>query len=338
MCGCPPGKICSRETGSCFESALPTTINVVTPGDGEEFGPSARFIYINGTVTNLPQGASLSIDDQRFYLRSFDAATGTFSFVNKSVLPPGPTAVSILLRDAKGAVIASTHRSFSVLSAGAQPKGMQLELLAFTAILVLLALLILHFGQRTLFLVPKQAFALSMQRGDVVLVEGPIGSRKEEFCLSLAKREIGKGKRVAIASFAPEREKALFSEAERRNIIEKRLEPEINEMALMVSEILESKPDLVYFNIFHGLYPKYTAKELSSFVEATIKKLKNAGATAFFVLDKDIFSQQELSMLESLFDGVIEFDVRALPGKVKIFCRVKEFKLRSFNPDWIEYA
>lgn len=338
MCGCPLRRICNRETGSCFESALPVSIKLTVPKDGEELPSTTHFVYINGTVSNVPSKASISIDDQRFYLKSFDTATGMFSFVNRSVLPEGAITVRVSLKDSEGNEVASVLHSFSLLPTGTQPKGVQWELLIFAAIILLLALLLIYFGQKTLFITPRQAFTLPLQRGDVVLVEGPIGSRKEEFCLSLAKSEISKGKRVVLASFAPEREAALFNEAERKNIIEKKLEPEINEMALMVSEMLESKPDLVYFNIFHELYPKYTAKELSTFVEATIKKLKNAGATALFVLDKDVFSQQELSTLEGLFDGVVEFDVRALPGKVKIFCHVKEFKFRTFNPDWIEYA
>jgi len=171
--------------------------------------------------------------------------------------------------------------------------------------------------------------------GTVVLVEGPIGSRKEGFCLDLLKKRLDKGEKAMVVSFEPEKEGEYVGDDENLRLV--KVEQNINDMALSISRALEEKPKIVFFNILYWLAPNYSVTTLSGFLASTLKKLKASKSAAIFVVEQEMLSPQMLSTLESVFDGVIEFATPEDGGKAKSKYRVKEFKFRKFDAEWRDY-
>jgi hypothetical protein len=183
----------------------------------------------------------------------------------------------------------------------------------------------------------KKSEMIELPKNSIVLVEGPIGSRKEECCLRFLKLELQRGKKAAICSYEPEEELQWFSKEERGRIEDFRVEPNITEMSLLITKIVESKPEIVFFKILYKLLPAYSSDVLSEFLSSNMKKLKKAGITAIFVMEREMISPQVLSVVESLFDGIIEFQIREEGEELASYYRVKEFKLKNFDTNWTEF-
>lgn len=181
---------------------------------------------------------------------------------------------------------------------------------------------------------PKKAEEMEIPVGSAVLLEGPIGSRKEEFGLNLLKKALKSGKKCAVVSFEPDKENEYVGEDGVQLV---RVEQNINDMALAISRALEDNPEFLFFNILYWLVPNHGISTLSGFLASTSKKLKKAGATAVFVMEKEMVSPQELSTLESLFDGILEFTVSEDGGMPHSRYRVKEFKFKKFSSEWRDY-
>lgn len=182
----------------------------------------------------------------------------------------------------------------------------------------------------------KKSEMIELPKNSIVLVEGPIGSRKEEYCLRLMKLELQRGKRAAICSYEPEEELQWFSKEERGRIGAFKVEPNITEMSLTITKVVESKPEMVFFNILYKLLPAYSSDVLSEFLSSNMRKTKKAGITAIFVMEREMISTQILSVIESLFDGIIEFQIREEGDELVSYYRVKEFKLKDFDTNWRE--
>ncbi|QLJ52395.1 MAG: hypothetical protein Sv326_0220 [Candidatus Fermentimicrarchaeum limneticum] len=183
----------------------------------------------------------------------------------------------------------------------------------------------------------KKSDMIELPRNTTLLVEGPIGSRKEECCLRFLKLELQRGKKAAICSYEPEAELQWFNEQERSRIGLFKVEPNITEMSLTITKAVESKPEIVYFNILYKLLPAYSSDVLAEFISSNLKKLKKAGITGIFVMEKEMISTQMLSTIESLFDGVVEFQIREEGDELAAYYRVKEFKLKEFETNWKEF-
>lgn len=183
----------------------------------------------------------------------------------------------------------------------------------------------------------KRSDMIELPKNTVVLVEGPIGSRKEECCLRFLKLALQRGKRAAICSYEPEEELQWFDKEERGRIGAFKVEPNITEMSLVITKIVESRPEVIFFNILYKLLPEYSSDVLSEFLSSNIRKLKRAGITAIFVMEREMISTQILSVVESLFDGIIEFQIREEGDELVSYYRVKEFKLKDFDTNWMEF-
>jgi hypothetical protein len=175
---------------------------------------------------------------------------------------------------------------------------------------------------------------IELPEGAIVLVEGPVGSGKDEFCLELMKGNLKKGKIGAIFSYLPEKEREWFMDWEKDGLLFVKVEADINDMAISISKGLEGGPNFAYFNVLNQLLPKYTSEELTDFLSSTFSKLVKAGCGAVFITEKEIASPQVLSAIESLFEGVIEFQVQEEGGKLGSYFRVREFKLKKFDTNW----
>lgn len=333
-CGCNASQTCDGDSGECVAPSAAVAIS--SPLGGEVVAPS-EVVRITGATSGMPQGAYLTIDDSRFRLNWFNPADGTFEFVNTSALQNGTTAVRVSMLDAQGSNIGMAAVSFSISSGGGDGGvGLLLWVPALIGgILILFAIVSLAYGRKAIF-EPKLKPHFQLMNGDTVLVEGPVDSRKEGFCLELLKDAARKGKTCAIVSYAPEMEASLFSKAEKPRLLLVKVEPEIAGMATAISGMVENAPSIAYFDILHALAPKYGVRELLPFLEATIMKLKEKSVTSLVVLEKDVLPSQALAEMEGIFDGVAEFEVRPLAGRQRLFFRIKGFKLRKSAPDWIE--
>jgi len=169
-----------------------------------------------------------------------------------------------------------------------------------------------------------------------VLVEGPIGSRKEEFCLDMMKAHLAEKEKCMIVSFEPEREAGYLGED--KLLMQVKVEQNLNDIALSVSRALEDRPSFMFLNILYCLVPNYNTNTVSDFLSSTIKKLKRAEVTGIFVMEEEMLSPQVLSTMESLFDGVVEFATEEEGGRPRSKYRVKEFKFKKFDASWREYG
>jgi len=177
---------------------------------------------------------------------------------------------------------------------------------------------------------------IDVPEGTAVLVEGPIGSRKEGFCLDLLKKRLEKGEKAMVVSFEPEKEGEYIGENANLRLV--RVEQNINDMALSISRALEENPKVVFFNVLYWLAPNYSITTLSGFLASTIKKLKGSKSAGIFVLEQEMLSPQMLSTLESVFDGVIEFATMEEGETTKSRYRVKELKFKKFDAEWRDYG
>ncbi|MCX6777175.1 MAG: hypothetical protein NTY73_04390 [Candidatus Micrarchaeota archaeon] len=183
----------------------------------------------------------------------------------------------------------------------------------------------------------KKSDMIDIPRNSNLLVEGPIGSRKEEYCLRFLKLELQKGKKVAVCSYEPDTELQWFSGQDRSKIGVFKVEPNITEMSLTITKALEDKPEVVYFNILYKLLPAYSSDVLGEFLSSNLRKIKKAGATGIFMMEREMISTQMLSTVESLFDGIIEFQIREEGDELGSYYRVKAFKLKEFDTNWREF-
>jgi len=182
---------------------------------------------------------------------------------------------------------------------------------------------------------PAEKEFVELPKGSAILVEGPIGSRKEVFCLDLVKRSLNAGEKAMVISFEPEKEGSYLGENENLRLV--RVEQNINDMALSISRALEEKPKIVFFNVLYWLAPNYSTTTLSGFLASTIGKLKKSDSIGIFVIEQAMLSPQALSTIESVFDGVIEFAMVEESGKIRPKYRIKELKFQKFDSGWHEY-
>lgn len=182
----------------------------------------------------------------------------------------------------------------------------------------------------------KEEKLFEAPEGAAILVEGPIGSRKEEFCMDMLKKRLDAKERCMIVSFEPDREAGYIGGGEL--LAQVKVEQNINDMALSISRALEEKPKFAFFNVLYYLLPNYNVTTICGFLASTLKKLKGAGATAIFVMEEEMLAQQALSTIESLFDGVVQFATAEEGGKPHSHYRVKELKFRKFDASWREYG
>jgi KaiC/GvpD/RAD55 family RecA-like ATPase len=68
-----------------------------------------------------------------------------------------------------------------------------------------------------------------------------------------------------------------------------------------------------------------------------LRKLKKGGVTGIFVMEKEMISSQLLSVVESLFDGIIEFQIREEGDELVSYYRIRTFKLKEFDTNWREF-
>lgn len=279
---------------------------------------------------------SIEVNDSRFALASYDASTQEFLVENVSPIAPGLNSLKIRLADSRGNILASATRDFIVETAPQNIIGMfSLEDIAWILVQIVLLLV---------FLVLLLNFLLPLIRGvgrgavyfpqhSILLVEGRVGSGKEEFCLGIIRNTLGRDNFAAVLSRDPVKEEGWLKSSEKNRVIFVKIEPDINEISWSISKALSAKPKGMFFNILDLLIPKYNEAELTDFLNTNFKKLRDAGCGAVFCVDK-MADEKKVSAIEGLFDGVVEFQVQEEKGTLGSYYRVREFRLEKIDTNW----
>ena len=295
-------------------------------------------VVLSGVVVKDEKPVAFTIEgnDSRFLLARYDATSGEFAFENVTPIEEGYNYFCVRVSDAEGNLLAKEERGFRVINA---PPGMadisSLQQLPFGVVqLILLFLFLILLLNIIMPIVEKTLRApIALPEDSIVLVEGAVGSGKEEFCLEMVRRKVREGKFCVILSYDPAKEENWFSTWERNKLLFIKLEADINEIAISISKMLGGQPRLAFINILSLLLTKYNAEELSDFLSTNFTKLRNANCGAVFCVDKGV-NDETLSAIEGLFDGVVEFQVQEEKGKLSSYFRVKEFKTKKFDSNW----
>jgi hypothetical protein len=335
-CGCLEGFLCDRKGEFCYKKPslkILSPLQNQTVNVGEE-----KKVVLSGVVVKDEKPVAFTIEgnDSRFLLARYDATSGEFAFENVSPIEEGYNYFCVRVSDAEGNLLAKEERGFRVINA---PPGMvdisSLQQLPFGVVqLILLFLFLILLLNIIMPIVEKTLRApIALPEDSIVLVEGAVGSGKEEFCLEMVRRKVREGKFCVILSYDPAKEENWFSTWERNKLLFIKLEADINEIAISISKMLGGQPRLAFINILSLLLTKYNAEELSDFLSTNFTKLRNANCGAVFCVDKGV-NDETLSAIEGLFDGVVEFQVQEEKGKLSSYFRVKEFKTKKFDSNW----
>ncbi|MFH0927583.1 MAG: RAD55 family ATPase [Candidatus Micrarchaeota archaeon] len=106
----------------------------------------------------------------------------------------------------------------------------------------------------------------------------------------------------------------------------------LSEISVLISEAQESllenyKSHRLAFHSLSSTLEESDSQEFYKFLQAQTGKLRKNGAASLFSLEKGMHSQKEVSMIEHLMDGMVEFE----EGKVKA-------KGLGSNGQWREYS
>ncbi|NYZ78805.1 hypothetical protein H0N99_01525 [Candidatus Micrarchaeota archaeon] len=332
-CGCDEGYLCEAKSAVCYQKP---TITIISPSENSTVNVAEdKKVVIRGLVSKGGWENAIELNSSEFILSSYNNLTGEFSFENISPVTMGLNSVAVHLIDRKGDILASEIRDFNVIDV---PQGNNLySLQDILWILVQIALLIFFLAVLLNFILPLVrgigTGAVDFPPGAIVLVEGRVGSGKEEFCLSMIRRVIGNNNFASVLSHDPMKEENWFRENEKNRLVFMKIEPDINEISWGISKALDAKPKVIFFNIMDLLMPKYNPEELTDFLNTNFKKLRDAGCGAVFCVDRGA-DEKNLSAIEGLFDGVVEFEVKDEKGKLKSSYRVKEFRLGKMDTNW----
>lgn len=332
-CGCDEGYLCEAKSAVCYQKP---SITIISPLENSTVNVAEdKKVVIRGLVSNGGGKNAIELNSSEFILSSYNNLTGEFSFENVSPVTMGLKSVAVRLIDKNGNILASEITDFSVIDA---PRGNNLySLQDILWILVQIALIIFFIALLLNLILPLLRGigrgAVDFPPGSIVLVEGRVGSGKEEFCLNMIHNVLGRDNFAAVLSHDPVKEEGWFREGEKNRIIFTKIGPDINEISWSISKVLAAKPKEIFFNIMDLLMPKYNAEELTDFLNTNFKKLRNAKCGAVFCVDKGV-DEKNLSAIEGLFDGIVEFQLQEEKGRLSSYFRVKEFKLKKMDAKW----
>jgi hypothetical protein len=310
-------------------------ITIISPLENSTVNLSEGGNVVIRGVVSKGGGMSYNIEgnDSRFMLTDYNVLTGEFSFENISPITKEYNSLKVRLADNRGDVLATNTRNFRVIYAASGSNSLQDILWVLVQIVLLLIFLALLLN----FLVPlvrgMRGGAVYFPQDSIVLVEGKVGSGKEEFCLNMLHNILGSDNFVAVLSHDPIKEERAFKESEKGRMIFIKIEPDVNEISWSISKALSAKPKGIFFNILDLLMPKYNAEELTDFLNTNFKKLRDAKCGAVFCVDKGV-DEKNLSAIEGLFDGIVEFRVKEEKGKLSSSYRVKGFRAGSMDTNW----
>ncbi|MBN3037774.1 MAG: C2H2-type zinc finger protein [Candidatus Diapherotrites archaeon] len=172
--------------------------------------------------------------------------------------------------------------------------------------------------------------------GSSVLVEGSVESAKTEYCLDILKQKIGSGEKVGVVSFNTEQlAKALGSGD---NVAKAQASRSLNDTSLAVTDVLAAGSKTVLVDVISRSLPTFSVTEVTKFLTLNLDKLKKKNATSLFLLESEVADSKTRSIMETMFDGVIEFQTREVGGRIESLYRVKSFRGEEISTELRRYS
>ena len=166
---------------------------------------------------------------------------------------------------------------------------------------------------------------LRLPKGSVVLVEGPVESDKEKFCRNVLEEKLNSGQKVGYSGFDA-RDVSVFDKKFKSKIVFVKTEEDLNGASIALSDLISEKPAAVIVNVLSRLAAVHPSTAVSKFAALNVKKFRDSKTTSLFIVDTSIVPNIVLAELESLFDGVVSFQVEEENGKLVSYYRVKRFQ------------
>jgi len=149
-----------------------------------------------------------------------------------------------------------------------------------------------------------------MPAGSIVLVEGPVDSKKSRASHAFLVEKALKGEKVAVISFHKGVHEKFFQEKKLGGsglvkVVE--ADNELTDLGMTFSSLISWGAKIIYAPILSEAIIKSKFDEVAKFVSFNTKKSKNAGVTVVFGVDTDSVPKTNVAALEVMMDGVIEF-------------------------------
>lgn len=207
----------------------------------------------------------------------------------------------------------------------------------YVFILVALAILVIALlGAVYYFYVARRRgrFRLPEQpRGSIILVEGPIDSRKGVLCYERLKAELEAGGKVGIISMSPN-EHAMWFERNVSKELMARVKiiegtQNLTDLGVLVTDALNFGATALYLPLLSVLLVNERLENIMEFIRFNAEKTRPRGVTVLFTLDPEITSKTSVSSIEQMMDCVVE--LRTEGGE---FVRVKKLLGGEPETEW----
>jgi hypothetical protein len=156
-------------------------------------------------------------------------------------------------------------------------------------------------------LAPAETKPFTLPEGSSLLVEGTVASQKEKFGVKTAQAFLEAGKTVAVLSFNPLEESSSLGGVEHLRLF--KASTRLNQLNLQFSDIVEESPSVIYANILFRLTPMYPTDKIVQLLSIMLDKAGAKGVSTVFILDPGMLSSQDASIIESLFNHVVELEL-----------------------------
>lgn len=146
--------------------------------------------------------------------------------------------------------------------------------------------------------------------GSLILVEGPLDSRKGIVCSGFLKRIIEGGGKAAIISGNPGEHTPWFE----RNLGKEQLQNlrvveaarDLTEMGVLISDALRWGAGAIYIPVLSVLLVNEKLESVVEFIRFNYEKTRKTGAYLLFTIDPDATAKTSVSSIELLADCVVE--------------------------------
>lgn len=180
----------------------------------------------------------------------------------------------------------------------------------------------------------RKGFALpKLPPGSLVLVEGPLDSRKGIICSGFLKGVIEGGGKGSIISASPGEHMPWFEKNLKKELLENLKVVEaarnLTEMGVLVSDALGWGAGAVYVSALSVLLVNEKLENVIEFIRFNLDKTRKKGAYLIFTIDPDATSKASITSIELLADCVVELKTEG--GE---FVRIKKMPGAEADLEW----
>ncbi len=180
----------------------------------------------------------------------------------------------------------------------------------------------------------RRGFALpKLPPGSLILVEGPLDSRKGIVCSGFLKGVIEAGGKGAIISATPSEHMPWFEKNLKKELLENvevvEAARNLTEMGVLVSDALSWGAGAVYIPALSVLLVNEKLENIMEFVRFNSEKTRKKGAYLLFTIDPDATAKANITSIEPLADCVVE--LKTEDGE---FVRIKKLPGAEADLEW----